>query len=112
MDMQIKPYESPDHKARRYLYIGVAKAFKSNPIRAREIGLEKIKFIGQNMSDDFISKWVCILSDASNREVLNILVKKHEPYESLRQTCPMIFVLTKKEILERKKAWKRIKSKK
>ena len=102
-------FETPDHRARRFLYIGIAKAFKSNPKEFRRIGLERLAFIAPNMSRIFSDKWFELLTTASDQEIIQVLVKKHDPYESLRQTCPMIFAMQKIDLIERRARWKKIK---
>lgn len=98
--------ERREHRYRRFMYIDIARKFKEDPKLSRELGLERLHTKMKGMHGSYIDIWNDILTKRSNQEVLRILCCKGEPYESLRQVCPLSFIVPVEGMQKRKALWK------
>ena len=98
--------ERKEHRYRRFLYIEIARKFKENPSLFRKAGLERLHTKMNDMSQVYIDSWDEILTSYSNQHVLKILCCKGEPYESLRQVCPLTFIVPNEVMQNRILQWK------
>jgi hypothetical protein len=106
------PTENSTDRKSRFLNILVAKKLKQKFTDNKE---KAIALLTQSFKDNppnfFTEQWFIILNNERKNAILSILVKKGEPYSSLRQTSPFFFILEQKERTERLKKWESMRDK-
>ena len=106
--------ETKEARKSRFLAIGVAKEIKTDSKRARLIAESKLSQMSAvHPYQKWCDKWQKILSESSNEEIIQLLVRKgtfEQDLPSLRQMSPFIGLVGPKERNKRLMRWTKITS--